>query len=474
MLDLFMKDFYTGDITIGNETCRHEDGVFNLTEFYTKFNVSHADNDEKLILGDVDINIAELRDLPPFFQHYENPENGVVQEICNSHYLLVLTHGTPLYDTLITLFYPALQLDEITMSTLEVAELTGKRHGHVIRDLEIMLGELNITLEDAWDGDTVNGSVRIKSDVRRKWGESIEDSKVLRYDLTNELTLTLLTGYDVKLREVMLANMLVTGKLLTYLGISNDTDKVTTPSLSTLEIAELTGKRHDNVIRDVEDMLKIVSGQKTTLPSDLRARLAPALHQPQGDIDQKTTVNPDLRALLPYALYLAMGEINTQYSSDTYLDNQDKHRPLYKLSPFLTLLLVTGYNVVHRNACVKVLRDNLSTMDYYDIPRWDINYKGTSLDYSRLMYKSFVERDGVGYTGRQFLSMKFNHIPMKPVTTKFVEFAMEQGVKPIGTRPSTAYKNFNTYRKEDLERMWSMLNGEYPFIGYKDRRSYKA
>lgn len=78
----------------------------------------------------------------------------------------------------------------ITMSSREIAELTGKRHDHVKRDIEKMLTELG---EDA-----------------PKFGDIYLDSmnrEQTEYRLDRDLTENLLLGYSAPLRRKVLARM---------------------------------------------------------------------------------------------------------------------------------------------------------------------------------------------------------------------------------------------------------------------------
>lgn len=71
----------------------------------------------------------------------------------------------------------------LTMSSREIAELTGKRHGDVMRDIRQMFEALG---ED-----------------QRRFASMYKDSygrEQSQYELNKELTLTLLLGYDVKAR----------------------------------------------------------------------------------------------------------------------------------------------------------------------------------------------------------------------------------------------------------------------------------
>ena len=75
-----------------------------------------------------------------------------------------------------------------TMSSREIAELTGKAHPKVTADIEKMLIELG---EDA-------------ADFRRIYFDSMNREQV-EYRLNRELTETLLTGYSAKLRRKVIA-----------------------------------------------------------------------------------------------------------------------------------------------------------------------------------------------------------------------------------------------------------------------------
>ena len=71
----------------------------------------------------------------------------------------------------------------LTMSSNEIAELTGKRHDHVLRDIEKMLVALEITVP--------------------KLGGSYQDStgrSLPCFTPPKDLTFTLVLGYDVKRR----------------------------------------------------------------------------------------------------------------------------------------------------------------------------------------------------------------------------------------------------------------------------------
>ena len=75
------------------------------------------------------------------------------------------------------------------MTSREIAELTGKQHGHVRRDIENMLEELELLTD---------GYIQFWTDPQN--GKSYPE-----YALDRELTETLLTGYSAKLRRKVIA-----------------------------------------------------------------------------------------------------------------------------------------------------------------------------------------------------------------------------------------------------------------------------
>ena len=81
-----------------------------------------------------------------------------------------------------------IKTNQLTMSSREIAELTGKKHSHVKRDIEKMCSEIN---HPNLEGSkyTHNGNVYEE------------------YKLDKDLTLTLVSGYNVKLRHKIIKRL---------------------------------------------------------------------------------------------------------------------------------------------------------------------------------------------------------------------------------------------------------------------------
>ncbi|BCK65242.1 hypothetical protein KAM338_45830 [Aeromonas caviae] len=72
--------------------------------------------------------------------------------------------------------------NQITMTSRQIAELTGKRHDNVMRDIRVMLDGLGLLNFEAGSYLDANGQKRPE------------------YRLDKDLVMALITGYDVKLR----------------------------------------------------------------------------------------------------------------------------------------------------------------------------------------------------------------------------------------------------------------------------------
>lgn len=78
-----------------------------------------------------------------------------------------------------------------TMSSREIADLTGKEHKHVKRDCEVMFSELGI-----------NGA-----GYAQNWTHPQNGQTYVEYALTYELVQTLITGYSIKLRHAVIKRL---------------------------------------------------------------------------------------------------------------------------------------------------------------------------------------------------------------------------------------------------------------------------
>ncbi|WP_458736958.1 phage antirepressor KilAC domain-containing protein [Pseudomonas chlororaphis] len=89
-----------------------------------------------------------------------------------------------------TRFAESENVSRLTMSSREIAELTGKRHDHVMRDIRNMLSELQIT-DPKFGGTYLDGSGR----------------SMPCFHLDRELTETLVTGYSIPLRHKVIRRL---------------------------------------------------------------------------------------------------------------------------------------------------------------------------------------------------------------------------------------------------------------------------
>ena len=148
--------------------------------------------------------------------------------------------------------------DNLKMSSREIAELTGKQHKNVKRDIEKMITGLEL--------DALNFEHIYFDTQGRKQAE---------YHLNQELTITLISGYSVKLRHAIvkrwmeLEKQAVAVKSLRLDG--KEVRKLETDAIKDLvEYAEASGSKsanmyYSNITRMTNSILGIESGQRDNL-----------------------------------------------------------------------------------------------------------------------------------------------------------------------------------------------------------------
>ncbi|MBH0093343.1 Rha family transcriptional regulator [Pseudoalteromonas sp. SCQQ13] len=122
----------------------------------------------------------------------------------------------------------------LTMTSLEIAELTGKTHAHVLRDIEKILNELNIALANF--GSTYTDS----------WNRQQKC-----YSLDKQLTMTLLAGYSITLRSKVVERWL---QLEQQLLPTNPLDMIIMQAQVMKQQQEQLNQITDNVISINEKM----------------------------------------------------------------------------------------------------------------------------------------------------------------------------------------------------------------------------
>lgn len=89
-----------------------------------------------------------------------------------------------------------LALNNQTMSSREIAELTGKQVKHIHRDFKIMARELDFPLD---------GVLMPSPDMDLGFSyEKDDQGRISAINMNQELTLTLVSGYNVKLRSAII------------------------------------------------------------------------------------------------------------------------------------------------------------------------------------------------------------------------------------------------------------------------------
>ena len=148
--------------------------------------------------------------------------------------------------------------DNLKMSSREIAELTGKEHFHVKRDIVKMLNELDL--------DVIKFEGIYSDTLGRQQTE---------YNLDQELTITLISGYNAKLRHAIVKRWIELEKQVAQVKAGRldgkEARKLETDAIKDLvEYAEASGSKsanmyYANITRMTNSILGIESGQRDNL-----------------------------------------------------------------------------------------------------------------------------------------------------------------------------------------------------------------
>ena len=190
----------------------------------------------------------------------------------------------------------------VTMTSREIAELTSKRHDHVLRDIRNMIAELEAaklaTPELGWHCES-----ETYIDAQGKPRD--------QYRLDFNTTMTLLTGYraDLRMKVIVRWQELEAAAASTSQQVSIQSDAYTLPYQPTLEIQvlELTMRRlrvsETSMIRMIAAFCKSNNINSDFLPEyvnePLVRAITPLLKEMGSDLSSKVarTVNPALEAM---------------------------------------------------------------------------------------------------------------------------------------------------------------------------------
>jgi Rha family phage regulatory protein len=180
-------------------------------------------------------------------------------------------------------------------------------------------------------------------------------------------------------------------------------------TMSSKEIAELTGKNHGDVLRDVRNML---------------------------------------------------GELNLGESTFacTYLDSQNKERPLYNLPKREVLILVSGYNVVLRSKIV----DKIDELELYSLaPQVPQTYATALLEAGRLALE--LEKAETQLT-EQAPKVEFYEVVIS--TDQLIDMAQASKVLNLGYGRNKLFTILRDLKVLDSQNI--------PFQKYIDRKWFKV
>ncbi|EGI4619048.1 Rha family transcriptional regulator [Escherichia coli] len=141
-------------------------------------------------------------------------------------------------------------------------------------------------------------------------------------------------------------------------------------SMTSVEIAELTGKRHNHVLRDIRKMLEELNGSKFELVDEETYKDAKELNGSKFElVDEETykdakELNALKTELVDEEIYKDAKELNALKTElvdeEIYKDAKGESRTMYRLDRKHVFILVAGYSVQLRAKCY----DYIQTLEH--------------------------------------------------------------------------------------------------------------
>lgn len=138
-------------------------------------------------------------------------------------------------------------------------------------------------------------------------------------------------------------------------------------TMSSLQIAELTGKQHAHVMRDIRNLIDSLSAQSTSGLEDIKKDYH------RGDRTQYKYLSPKTQDAI---MNFALGKTNTsqyQFQETTYKDANGNDRACYNLNKKACLLLASGYNVLLRAKIIDRWEELETEKMMQDLPSYQIS-----------------------------------------------------------------------------------------------------
>ena len=123
--------------------------------------------------------------------------------------------------------------------------------------------------------------------------------------------------------------------------------------MTSLQIAEVIGKQHSHVMRDIRGMIEQISKSTSGLANLNEVKR----DYHRGDRTQYKYLSEKTQGILMNLFSENLPDNGYVVEETVYLDSQGKERPMYSLNPKACLLLASGYNPILRAKIIDKLEE---------------------------------------------------------------------------------------------------------------------